>query len=613
MWIGIDQTLSILKGKEFSEIKRPDGRSLGMIVGLTEDHEGTIWAEASATPRQLIKIRNSKVVQMFPAPEMPAARKVVVDARGDLWLGLMDGRLARYEQGKLDFFQFSDKAVSMVNQVGVETDGTVLGATGYGLVGWRDGTQRLLNMRGGLPCDGMNAFIEDAQRALWLHTQCGLIQITAQEFLRWWDHPDANLQYRLFDTADGMQPGKAPFQEAARTPDGKLWFVNQAVLQMIDPAHLPQNRVLPPVHIEEITVADKSILPQAYLRFPSSTHDLSIRYTALSYVAPQRVRFRYLLEGQDTTWQDAGSRRQAFYTNLRPRTYVFHVIACNDGGLWNEVGDSVVFTIAPAYYQTKWFQVLCIFAFMGLLWSLYLLRLKQVTLQIQGRLGARLEERERIARELHDTLLQGFQGLMLRFQAIMMAIPADERAHQMLEKVLDRADEVLYEGRQSLRDLRVKGSAKADLSSALSYCGDELAQGHSSQFILTVIGIPRSVRTVVFDEAYCIAREALINAFQHSRASKIVVEILYRANGLRITVRDDGIGMDTDILMQGRDGHWGLSGMRERARKIGAHLQIRSSSDAGTEVELKISAQVAYLGADEQTLLKRMLLLITRR
>ena len=609
MWIGIDQTLCILKGKKFSEIRRPDGRSLGMIVGLTEDQEGTIWAETSAQPRELIKIRNLKVVQMLPAPEMPAARKVAVDARGNLWLGLLDGRLARYQQGRIDFFQFSDK-VSMVNQIAVVSDGTVLGATGYGLVGWRDGAKRMLNAHNGLPCDGINAVIEDAQRALWLHTQCGLIQITAEEFLWWWDHPNVNLAYRLFDSADGMQPGKAPFQESARTPDGKLWFVNQAVLQMIDPSRLPQNRVPPPVHVEEVLVADKSYRPESPLHFASSTRDLSIRYTGLSFVAPQKVLFRYMLEGQDTTWQSAGTRRQAFYTNLRPRTYVFRVIACNNQGMWNEVGDSIVFTIAPAFYQARWFQLLSVLALAGILWSLYLMRLNQVTLQIQGRLGARLEERERIARELHDTLLQGFQGLMLRFQAVMNTLTPDQRAHQMLEKVLDRADEVLFEGRQSVRELRGKSSSQTELSVALSCCGDEFAQGHSSQFSLTVVGIPRSVGAIVFDESYRIAREALINAFQHSDASRIETEIIYSANGIRITVRDDGIGMDTDILMQGRDGHWGLAGMRERARKIGAKLHIRSSSDAGTQIELKIPAQVAYLGADERTFLKRMLLTV---
>ena len=613
MWVGIDLTLSILEGNKFTEVKRPDGSPLGMVVGLTEDSEGTIWAEVSARTRQLIQIRNSTVIKMFPEPAMPAARKVAVGTNGDLWLGLLDGRIARYHRGKVDTFQFNDKPASIVNDIGFEADGTVLGATGYGLVGLRGSQQRTLSARNGLPCDGISTFIRDDQRALWLDTQCGLIQIPAEEFKRWWDDPAIAPKFHLFTPVDGAQPGRVPFQKAARTPDGKLWFVNGAALQMIDPNHLPVNRVLPPVHVEEVVVADKSYWPGSPLHFASSTRDLSIRYTGLSFVAPQKVLFRYMLEGQDKTWQSAGTRRQAFYTNLRPRTYVFRVIACNDQGLWNEVGDSIVFTIAPAFYQTRWFQFASALALLAILWSLYLLRLNQVTLQIQGRLGARLEERERIARELHDTLLQGFQGLMLRFQAVMKTLPSDQPAHQMLDKVLDRADDLLFEGRQSVRDLREKGSSKSDLSSALLSCGDELAQGHSSRFSLTVVGTPRPVEPVVFDDAYRIAREALINAFQHSGASKIEAEITYSANGVWITVRDNGMGMDADILVQGRDGHWGLSGMRERARKIGAQLHLSSCSGAGTLVELKISAQVAYLGVEKQTPMTRVLLMVNRR
>jgi signal transduction histidine kinase/ligand-binding sensor domain-containing protein len=606
MWVGIDQTLNILKEKKFTEIKRPDGKSLGMVVGLTEDHEGAIWAEVSAKPRQLVEIRNAKVTQMFAAPEMPAARKVAADTHGGLWLGLVDGGLARYLQGKVDIFRFSDKQETFVNEVGVERDDTVLGATGYGLIGWRDGKQRIFNTRDGLPCNDVNTFIRDNDGALWLYTQCGLIRITAEEFENWWRNPATFPKLRLFDSVDGVQPKLAPFQQSARTSDGKLWFVNQAALQMIDPTHLTTNTIPPPVHVEELILAGKSYSTQASLHLPPSTSDLSIRYTALSYVAPQKVFFRYMLEGQDKVWQEASTRREAFYTNLRPGPYRFHVIACNNEGLWNQVGDSFSFTITPAYYQTEWFEIVCGLALVGVLWTLYVLRLKQVTLQIQGRLGARMEERERIARELHDTLLQGFSGLMLRLQAVMRTLPADQQPYQVMEQVLDKADEVLFEGRQSVRDLREKGSVKAELSDALSHCGEELALGHSSRFSLRVLGDLRPLRSVVFDESYRIAREALINAFQHSKASNIEAEIMYSGSTICIRIRDDGVGMDADVLTGGREGHWGFSGMRERARKIGAKVNIWSKPDAGTEVELVVPAEVAYSSQATQTLWRRI-------
>jgi signal transduction histidine kinase len=390
------------------------------------------------------------------------------------------------------------------------------------------------------------------------------------------------------------------------SPDGKLWFANGTVLQQIDPLHLSRNPVLPPVHIEEIVADRKEYQIQKDLPLPALTRELQISYTALSFVVPQRVQFRYRLEGWENEWQDAGTRRQAFYTNLRPGTYRFHVIACNDDGLWNDVGDVISFTIAPAYYQTRWFEFLCAAVLAVALWVIYLFRLKHATSQIQERLGARMEERERIARELHDTLLQGFQGLMLRFQAVMKTLPAEAPARTMMEQVLDRADEVLLEGRQSVKDLREEGRSDAELSEALRHCGEELAGNYTSLFSVTIVGQPKWLSPVVFKESYRIAREALINAFQHSQAQKIEAEVTYLETELSIRVRDDGIGIDPDTITKGRAGHWGLSGMRERAQKIAGKLEVWSQVGAGTEVELTIPSRIAYLQSVKQSLWQRI-------
>jgi signal transduction histidine kinase len=419
--------------------------------------------------------------------------------------------------------------------------------------------------------------------------------VAESEIQKWWANDAAVLQMRIFDSADGVQAGIAPFQGAARGADGKLWFANEGTLQMIDPLHLPVNSIPPPVHVEEVTADRKSFALGNYLHFPALTRDVAIRYTALSFVAPQKVRFRYMLEGQDKTWQEAGTRREAFYTNLAPRSYRFRVIACNNDGLWNETGDSLSFTIAPAYYQTNAFVFLCTGAFFGGLWLLYLLRLKQATAQIQQHIGTRLEERERIARELHDTLLQGFQGLMLRFQAVMKTTLSDPKtAHQMLEKALDRADEVLLEGRQRVRDLREEGLGGDDLSRALTQCGEDLSQDHSSEFSLSVQGTTRPLDPIVFNDVTRVAKEALSNAFRHAEASKIEAELAYSDAGVCLKIRDDGSGIDPVILNVGKLGHWGLSGMRERAEKIGARLKILSQAEGGTEVELTVPAKVAY-------------------
>ena len=230
---------------------------------------------------------------------MPAARKVAADAQGGIWLGLMNGDLARYQQGKTEVFPFKHDEDSRVNQLVVNSDDSVLGATPLGVVGWKEGKQQTLTVQNGLPCNTVYALTEDSHRALWLYTECGLVEITDTELQRWWTHPDVTLQLKIFDVFDGVQPGRAPFGGAARSPDGRLWFANGYALQMIDPGHLSGNALLPPVHVEEVIADRKNYSPGKDLRLPPLMRDLEIDYTALSFVVPQKVRFRYKLEGRD--------------------------------------------------------------------------------------------------------------------------------------------------------------------------------------------------------------------------------------------------------------------------------------------------------------------------
>jgi signal transduction histidine kinase/ligand-binding sensor domain-containing protein len=593
LWVGIDHTMSVLKNGRFVPVKRPDGSPLGFVVGMAEDTEENIWAEATNKPRALIRLRDFQVKEILPSQQMPAARKVSADPRGGIWLGLMNGDLARYRDGKLDTFQFLHREGARVSQVDAGADGSVLGATPFGLLGWRQGMRQILTVQNGLPCDGVNSFIRDNQGGMWLSLQCGLVRISSQDFQKWWGQPGIKLPLHVFDALDGVQPGLAPFQGAARSPDGKLWFVNGSVLQVIDPAHLPYNSLPPPVHVEELQADAKRLQPNAHLELPALTRDLVIRYTALSYVAPQKVFFRYILEGQDKKWQDAGTHREAFYTNLGPGSYRFHVVACNNDGLWNETGAALDFSIAPAFYQTVWFKLLCLMAVAGILWLLYFLRMRQVAAGAQARLEERLEERERIARELHDTLLQGVQGIILRFQGIANQMANGDSTREMMEQVLDRADEVLLEGRQRVRNLRSE-EPSVELSEALALCAREFVPDRTVDVSVNAVGTPLVLNAIVREEAFRIGREALVNARQHSGASLIEAEIIYESANMHIRVRDNGCGIDSVMLNGGRPGHWGISGMRERARKIGAQLNIWSSPRAGTEIELIIPANLAY-------------------
>jgi signal transduction histidine kinase len=310
------------------------------------------------------------------------------------------------------------------------------------------------------------------------------------------------------------------------------------------------------------------------------------------------VHFRYRLEGWDTEWHDPGARRQSFYTNLRPGSYHFSVVASNDDGLWNDKGASVEFSIKPAYYQTWWFKLACGALAILLAQSVYIYRLRQAKVKIQQTLATRLGERERIARELHDTLLQGIQGLVLKFHAFANALPAEGTLRQTMERVLAQAREVIEEGRGRVRDLRGKETSSTNLVDQLRLHGKSFLQSSPSELNMSVIGHPVALNPIAADEAFSIGREAITNAFLHAEAQHIEVEITYGPGALVLRIRDDGKGMEPATLDAGRIGHWGMAGMRERARSLGVELKIWSRSSYGTEIELTVPAAVAYVAVE---------------
>ena len=298
-------------------------------------------------------------------------------------MGLRKGGLARYRNGQLQFFPLKNTN-AQVSQVLAKSDGSVLAVTTDGVVERRGETQYALDHHNGLPCDRTYAMVTDKYSNLWLYTECGLILIKADDLQQWRRHPDLKVRFDLFDAYDGAQPYLAVFgPRETRSNDGRLWFANGTVAQMIDPDQLFRNPIPPPIHIEAVIADRKSYSPRNGLHLPALTRDLEIDYTALSFVVPQKVQFRYKLEGYDQDWQDPQTRRQAFYSNLRPGNYRFHVIASNNSGVWNEAGAELDFYIAPAYYQTTWFRGLCVLAFFTLLWAGYRMRVHQLREQEQ--------------------------------------------------------------------------------------------------------------------------------------------------------------------------------------------------------------------------------------
>src|SRR5215469_16188390 len=446
IWVGVENSLYVYDRGVFHSVTQANGREPGFVVGLTEDHDNNVWAEIIGPPRalSLLRIRNLVVDREFPEPEMPAARKLAIAPDGSLWLGLLTGDLARYKDGRTDVFRFKNSPAptrdSLVNEVVVASDGSVLGATSFGLIAWKDGTQQTMTTKNGLPCDAIYSAVTDRRGALWLYAQCGIVEVANAELQKWWNDRNAMLQVRTIGPLDGAQSGWVPFQGAAASPDGRVWFANGTALQVFDTSDASRNSIRPPVYIQDVVAEHKIYGGNANIWFPAGTRDLQIDYTALSFRNPQKVAFRYRLEGRDNTWQDAGSRRQAFYTDLPPGHYRFRVIASNNDGVWNEQGAMLAFSIAPSWFQTVWFRLLAVFAFGFALWAIYEVRVRQIEQRFNVGLEARVNERTRIARELHDTLLQSLQGLLLRFQAASNLLPTrPEEAKQRLDTAINHA------------------------------------------------------------------------------------------------------------------------------------------------------------------------------
>jgi PAS domain S-box-containing protein len=384
LWVGQDNGLHVYEHGRFTPVQRPDGGPVGIVLAMTEDIDHNVWASVirnpPGRPTRLICFRDGRFIKEISTQGQDVV-SLAADPQSGLWLGLIQGGLARYRNDQLQVFPLKDPN-ARVSEVLANSDGSVLAATNNGLVERRGDSQHTLDGNNGLPCNRIYALVTDKHSDLWLYAECGLIEIKSDDLQRWREHPDLKVKFDLFDAFDGAQPYLPPFRPVAtRSNDGRLWFANDTVAQMIDPDGLLRNPIPPPVHIEDVIADRKTYPPQSRLHLPALTRDLEIDYTALSFVVPQKVHFRYKLEGYDRDWQDAGTRRQAFYSNLPPRNYTFRVKACNNSGLWNEAGASLNFFVAPAYYQTNWFRFFCVAAFIALLWAFHRWRVRQLKSQ----------------------------------------------------------------------------------------------------------------------------------------------------------------------------------------------------------------------------------------
>jgi signal transduction histidine kinase/ligand-binding sensor domain-containing protein len=580
----------------------------GLVSSVVQDRRGDLWI-ANQDQGLLRRSKDGTVQQISWASigHKDGAQSLAADlSTGGLWLGFNEGGVAYFSDGQIkeSYGRAEGLGTGRVSALYLETDGTVWAATEGGLSRIKNGRVVTLTRKNGLPCDGIHWITQDESHSFWIHMTCGLVRIARSESDASANDSRRKIQPTVFDSSDGVTNAPVGFHagtQVTRSSDGKMWFQGFGGTSVIDPQQLPSNKITPPVHIERITANDKTYDASNGLRLPPRVRDLKIDYTALSFVAPEKVQFRYQLEGQDHNWREVVNDREVQYSNLPPGNYVFRVTAANNSGLWNEAGDTLDFSIAPMYYEANWFRAACLAALMVLVWAFYRMRLHQLRRRFHAGLEARESERIRIARELHDTLLQNLNGLMVQFQAARNMLPRrPDQAAEVLDNALGATEYTVTQSRSAIQHLRSAMGSEGDLAQWLTATSQELARSLNANadapvFQLTVEGERKVLSPLPRDEVCLITREILRNALQHARASRIETEIRYDDGELRVRIRDDGKGIEPQVLQAGgKEGHWGLRGARERAQQIGARLDFWSEIGAGTEVELLVPAAIAY-------------------
>lgn len=600
VWLATHDAMYQDAGKGFAKVKRPDGR--GSFLDCVPSSDGRLWFSGFGGGLSIYD-RGSWSRLVLPAAEEGVVVPMLASAEGGVLGYRRKTGLYRYGVGEpkrlWDFGRMPDGHIKVLYQRGSD----VLIGSNSGLARLRGG--KLTVLHDDYPwLQGISGIVASANGDVWVLARAGIARLPAAELDRALDDPRHRLNPRIYDVRDGLPgPAAEAYAKNSAVPggDGRLWFITTEGIVRIDPANLVRNPVVPPVRITGLRAGSASIRDPHSVMLPKGQSRVEIDYTALSLAIPARVRFRYKLDGIDSDWIDAGDRRQAFYTNLPPAAYWFTVIAANNDGVWNTKGATLAFQIPPTFVQSGWFKLLCIAAVAALLWLAYRARVQYLTRQLRARHTARLGERERIARELHDTLLQTFQGLVYRFQAAANRLPEAEPTRTMLEDALDRADAALAEGRDRVTGLR-DAEAPGSISQALLEIADEMSTRFAAGFRIIEEGRRQPLAPDVANEVRRIGIEAVRNAFQHAGATSIEVTICYDAGAFRFGVRDNGVGINAAIVERGGlPGHFGLVGMRERAVRAGGELLVSSHIGNGTEVLLSIPADRAYaeLPADE--------------
>jgi signal transduction histidine kinase len=518
----------------------------------------------------------------------------------NLWIGYHNNRLFQIPQGSTHAIQRCDGLnVGTVLSVSDEQNSIwVVGTEGVSYE--KNGHFLPLKLRDPALSQGTSGLAFDDNKNLWLNSGAGVVRVPAKDVQHQLQDSRYSVSATVYGDADGIFgiPAQAkPVPTLIKGGDGQLWIATSGNILRTFPSLSNAPRVPPTIAIEAVKVDGRPVLFGSTDLLLRAGHNkrLEIDYAGIDLNTPTEVSYRYLLEGLDSTWQIADRSREAVYASLAPGTYRFKVGATSDGDHWSELSEPLVFTVRPAFYQRSWFTALCALVAVLLLWLLYQMRIRYVTFRIRDRLEQRVNERLRIARELHDTLLQSIHGLMLRFHYATEELDEEHPARPALQTALQHADNLIVEGRNRVQDLRGEVDRGLSLADLIAQTVRELQTENGPRIHVTEEGIRRPMQTLVKEELCRISQECIANSLAHSKASSIEIELNYRATFFKLHCRDNGCGIDSEVLkVGGRSGHWGLRGMEERAKSIGAIFKIWSTPGRGTEVEIRLRAGAAY-------------------
>lgn len=585
LWVSTAAGVAVFANGRFSPLRLDQGRwPIGMST-IAADSKGAVWV--CSQDQGLFRWHDGRLLPASLSPEVHPTdvHSIAIDRADRVWLMMSGGGVGLIdENGAFQLLRSSDKFHRSDLAMHEDGHGTVWLGAGERLTRFKDGKMSAITASSGLPAEAIRSLAGDSDGNLWIGTSGGIIRMADSQFDVALAEPGRRLDFRSYNSSDGLPgvPVRNGYPSAIRSVDDHLWFVTGNGVTVVDPRRLSDTRPPTPVRIERVNANGRTFEPAGPFTLPPRTTSLQIDYTALEFYSPRQVQFRYRLEGLDEGWTDAGSRRQALFTNLPPRAYRFQVEARSSEGIWNPSGDALEFSIQPMLYQTSWFAGFCVIAVVAavaLAWRVY----RQ---QVRRRFELVLTERARMAREIHDTLLQSLAGLELQVDAMACQLTSDGPVKQQMERVRRQIQSDVSEARQSIWALRSPTLETRDLASALQELGQTLAGAGGIEFEFSVGGRPARCAGKVEEHLLRVGLEAVSNAVRHARASLVRLELLYSTDSITLRVSDNGRGFDPSEAERHAGSHWGLATMKERADAIGGQLSLVSRLGVGTSLEM---------------------------